>query len=600
SILHVEIKDAIFDLDQVWDEVRLKVDEAQTELPAGIPTPVVDTDFGDVAAVTAALSGPDYTLAELFDLAKHARDRLQSVPGTKKVEILGGVDERIYVELDEAKLTELQLSPDVLAAQLRARNVLGARGTLASGGRRLLVQPTGSFNELSALRALLVELPGGRSVPLDEIATVSHGYQDPPPRLAYVDGVRSLILSVSMNSEERVLEYAPRVIERIEEIRGMVPVGVELTVFNYQADAVARAVFGVTLNVGETLGIVLAVVILFLGLRTGLIVGAIVPSVMLITLGVMGFVGMDLQRMSLATLVIALGLLVDNGIVVAEDFKRRLEAGAHRDAALSQVGRELAWPLFSSTLTTILVFLPLMLAENVAGEYTRSISQVILISLLTSWLLAMTLTPLLCHRFIRLRPARSGNGGFETLNRHYGTVLRHILRRPLSFLAGMAVLLVVAGAAMSAVPKRFFPDSDRSEVLVYLDLSPDAGVEATDAAVRRLMARLEDRAEFPYVDRYAAYVGFGGPRFVLSLTPMDPAPNRAFLVVNARSLEDVDATIASLRKAIQEELPEAEGRVARMFLGPSDSTKIEVQVKGPDAEVVFGASSRLEAILRDV
>ncbi len=259
----------------------------------------------------------------------------------------------------------------------------------------------------------------------------------------------------------------------IQEIENTLPIGYDLQIATYQAEQVLSTVRGVSVNVLQTLVIVLVVVMLFLGMRTGAIVGAIVPCVMLATLGIMSLSGIDLQRMSLATLIIALGLLVDNGIVLAEDFKRRLETGMDRYEAMVSGGRELALPLLTSTVTTVLVFLPLMLADHVASEYTRSISLVILISLLTSWVLALCLTPLLCYAFIKVDVSKAATEEARPIGRGYavyGAFLRAILQFKLPFLILMAAMLAGAVSLFGQVPKQFFPDSDRTQVLVYIDL----------------------------------------------------------------------------------------------------------------------------------
>jgi multidrug efflux pump subunit AcrB len=314
--------------------------------------------------------------------------------------------------------------------------------------------------------------------------------------------------------------------------------------------------------------------------------------------------------MSLATLVIALGLLVDNGIVVAEDFKRRLEEGAGRDEALRLVGKELALPLLSSTLTTILVFLPLMLADHASGEYTRSISLIVLISLLTSWLVAMTITPILCHRFIkvdaggdaagRARHRDLGSRLFDRVNGGYARALRGALRRRWGVVGLTLVLLVGAVAAIGNAPSRFFPPSDRAQVLVYLDLPAGVTTRTTNARVQQVFERLNADGAFPQIEDYGAYVGFGGPRFVLSLTPIDPAPNKAFMVVNVDGKADVAPTIRELRTMFRQEFPGLTARVTGMYLGPSDSTKIDVQVKGPDARVITEKAEQIAGILRDL
>jgi multidrug efflux pump subunit AcrB len=611
SIVHVVIDDSYFDLDQIWDEVRDKVEAARAELPEGTEPPQVNDDFGDVAVLTAALRSEDWGMREMYDMAKHVRDQLYGVPGTKRVEILGAQEERIWIETSNARLAELGLGPDQLTGILRSQNVIRPGGELDTGGRAFLIEPSGNFESPEDIEETLIRLPGSDDViPLRDVAEVERGTVDPPVRTAYYNGEPAIVFAVSMLDGRSVLDYAERARAEIDRLQQSLPVGYQLDVVTDQSEQVSRAVYGVSFNVLQTLGIVLAVVVVFLGLRTGLIVGAIVPTVMLATVAVMGFFEITLERMSLATLVIALGLLVDNGIVVAEDFKRRLEEGAGRDEALRLVGKELALPLLSSTLTTILVFLPLMLADHASGEYTRSISLIVLISLLTSWLVAMTITPILCHRFIkvdaggdaagRARHRDLGSRLFDRVNGGYARALRGALRRRWGVVGLTLVLLVGAVAAIGNAPSRFFPPSDRAQVLVYLDLPAGVTTRTTNARVQQVFERLNADGAFPQIEDYGAYVGFGGPRFVLSLTPIDPAPNKAFMVVNVDGKADVQPTIRELRRLFRQEFPGLTARVTGMYLGPSDSTKIDVQVKGPDAGVITEKAEQIAGILRDL
>ncbi len=605
SIIKAEVDPAIFALDQIWDDLRHRIAAATAVLPDGTHAPRINTDFGDVAIVTAALIGEDHDWGTRFAMAEVVRDRVYAVPGVKRIDLLGVQTERLFVETDPARLATLRIDPDRLAAVLRARNGLGPGGVWDVGPRGFLVEIAGAFRTVEDVREVLLPLPDGRGViPLRDVAQVRRAPADPPDRPAYFNGRPAIVLAISMKDGESVLDTGHALRDALDAIEATLPAGFDLEIMTFQADQVAKAVYGVTASVVQTLAIVLVVVILFLGLRTGLIVGAIVPAVMLVTLAVMAAFDMTLQRMSLATLVIALGLLVDNGIVVAEDFKRRLEEGLSRDEALQRGGRELALPLLVSTLITILVFLPLMLAEHTAGEYTRSISQVILISLLTSWLLAMTVTPALCHRFIKVVPIGGGarrslsDRAFAVLAGGYERVLRVVLRSRLAFLAVMLGLLVAAVIGMAQVPKKFFPDSDRTQILVFIDLPAGVTTRMTDATLNRVFAALDTPGRLPHMRSYAAYVGSGGPRFVLSLTPIDPAPNVAFMVVNVDGAAHMDAVAQGLRTLFREVAPEADARVTRMFLGPSDSSKLEVRVTGPDAAVLFETGQRIGAAFR--
>ncbi|MBK1697228.1 efflux RND transporter permease subunit [Rhodovibrio salinarum] len=608
SIIHVVIEDRYFNLDQIWDDVRQEVRAAQDKLPEGASPPQVNDEFGDVAVITAALTSDDWAMRDIADMAEHIRDRLYAVDGTKRVDLLGIQQERMWIEFSNARLAELGVGPDALQQTLSRQNVIRPGGELDTGDRAFLIEPSGNFESTEDVGDTLIRLPGEAGVvPLRDVATVRRGYRDPPARKAYYNGKPAVILAVSMLEGRSVLDFSKRATARLDEVRQSLPAGYRLDLVTLQERQVEKAVYGVSFNVLQTLAILLAVVVLFLGLRTGLIVGAIVPTVMLITVAIMGLFEMTLQRMSLATLVIALGLLVDNGIVVAEEFKRRLGEGVERDATLRAVGSELALPLLSSTLTTILVFLPLMLAEHVSGEYTRSISLIMLISLLTSWVGSMTVTPLLCHRFIKAPEpgATESDGGlseriFRPLVAIYDRLLRRVLRARWAFLGAMTLLLVASVYAIGQAPSRFFPASDRAQVLVYLDLPTGVTARTTDARLQDVFEVLNDKDRFPQVQDYGAYVGFGGPRFVLSLTPIDPAPNQAFMVLNVGERAQVDPTVKQLRSLFRQEFPGLFARVAGMFLGPSDSSKIDIQATGPDAEVITRTADRIAEILRQV
>lgn len=542
SIIHVEVYDRYFDLEQIWDDLRAEVQVAAASLPEGTRPPRVLDNTGDVAVVTAVLRSPDHTLAELGDMATYVRDRLYSVDGVKAIDIVGAPPERIYVESRNARLGQLGISPEIIARSLANQNIIRPGGQIDLGDRTVLIEPTGDFRDIEAIRSTLIEIPGtGETIALRDVAEVRRDLVDPAPQTVFYQGDPAVMFAVAMQEGRNVLEFGPAVASAFDEIEDALPVGFVIDIATFQADQVEQAVYGVSINVLQTLGLVLATVVLLLGFQTGLIVGAIIPVITLATLAVMGVLGMPLERMSLATLVIALGILVDNGIVVAEDFKRRIGDGESRDEALKNVGSTLAMPLFVSTSVTILVFLPLMLAQHVAGEYTRSVSLVIAITLSVSWLIAMMVTPLLSHRFATppdpeaKRPLYER--AFDPLIAGYAVGLRWALRNRVLFLGGMVVALVASAAAIVTAPQRFFPGSDRAQIITYLDLPADVTTNATRARVEEILPTLTSE-RFDWLVDHVAYVGFGGPRFVLSLTPVDPAPNRAMIVMN------VDATAA--------------------------------------------------------
>jgi len=303
SIIHVEVHDRYYELDQIWDDLRARVEGATRLLPEGTRPPVVTDDFGDVAVVTAALLSPDHTMAEAAEMARHVRDRLYSVKGVKRVDLHGVLDEAIYVETGNARLAELGIAPDAVVAELRSRNVIRPGGELDDGDRAWLIEPTGNFESVESIRETLIRAPDGAMIPLRDIATITRTYVDPPTTKAYVNGEPAIVFAVAMLDGSNVLEFTPRLLDELSSVESALPVGYALETVTVQREQVENAVHGVTLNVLQTLAIVLAVVVLLLGVRTGLIVGSIVPVVMLATLAIMGFMELPLERMSLATLV---------------------------------------------------------------------------------------------------------------------------------------------------------------------------------------------------------------------------------------------------------------------------------------------------------
>lgn len=607
STIHVKIYDRYFNLDDIWQDLRNKVNATQHRLPKGTRTSHVNDEFGDVSVVTLALTADGFDMEQMYDIAQHIRDTLYSVEGTKKIDILGAQTEHIFLEASNAKLSQLGISPGALIAELQNQNIVQSGGELDTGVRSFIIEPTGNFNSLEDIANTYITIPNTQDfIALKDIVSIKKGYIDPPERLAYFNGKPAIFFATAMLPGYNILEYAPRFKDKIANITSTLPIGYELSIATYQAEQVEKTVHGVSINVLQTLAIVLVVVVLFLGVRTGLIVGAIVPFVMLATLTIMQFADIKLERMSLATLIISLGLLVDNGIVIAEDFKRRLEQGIKRYDAMIQGCQELALPLLSSSATTILFFLPLMLAEHVAGEYTRSISLVILITLMTSWVLALAVTPILSYYFIKVTSTtddvkeQAEAAGIGKYYQAYESFLHWVMRHKALFMGLMFVIFIGAVVSMKFVAKQFFPDSDRTQILVNIDLPNGTSSRETNRQMQEIFAWFnQDKQQFDFIESYSGYVGFSGPRFVLSLNPEDPVENKGFIVLNVKPGTDISAKVLELDPQIESRFPNVSARVKKMFLGPSDSSILNIQVKGPDKDVIYKKAQQIMALLNE-
>ncbi|MFQ3338879.1 MAG: multidrug efflux pump subunit AcrB, partial [Colwellia sp.] len=302
SIIHVKIYDRYFNLDDIWQNLRNKVTAAHKKMPSGTHTPFVNDEFGDVSVVTLALTADGFDLGEMYDIAQHIRDTLYGVEGTKKIEILGRQEERIFLEASNARLAQLGISPQSLISELQKQNIIRSGGQVNTGAISFIVEPSGNFNSLADIGDTYISIPNTEDfIALKDVVSLRRDFIDPPDKTAYLNGQSAIFFAISMLPENNLLEYAPRVLSKINEIESSLSIGYNLEIATYQADQVEKTINGVSVNVLQTLAIVLVVVILFLGLRTGLIVGAIVPFVMLTTLSIMQFSDMKLERMSLAT-----------------------------------------------------------------------------------------------------------------------------------------------------------------------------------------------------------------------------------------------------------------------------------------------------------
>ncbi len=602
--LTIAIHDWIDQLEPVFQEIRNKAGDVKSELPEGTLGPVVNDEEGLTAVATVALWADGFSLAEMQDVARDTRDRLYTLTGVRKVQILGAQEERIYLETTPTRLAKLGVSPIEVFGALAQQNIIEPGGEIVADGRSILLEPSGNIGSVDEIRGVVFRIPDtDRVLRLDEVMTVRRDLIDPPELPSFFNDRPAIILSVSTLEGTNNVEFGNRLTALIDDIQQELPVGYVLEYATYQPGLIAAAVESAVSNVYQTLGIVLAVVLLFLGIRTGLIVGFFVPLTMLLGVIVMSLLGIELQRMSIAATIIALGLLVDNGIVVAEDIRTRLEHGAERVQAAIEAGRSLALPLLTSSLTTIFAFLPMLLIDGNSGEYVKSLAQVVIILLLGSWLLSMTVTPAMCGWFLKVPPSTSGTSGpgyDGRMYRFYRTVLGLILKWRLIAIGGLLVMLVLSIQLLGTVKTEFFPLGDRNQFLVYIDFEAGTDIRETQSELRKMTEWLADREAHPEVTSHVAYVGYGGPRFFLSLTPVDPAPHRAFVLVNLHTVDDVGPVIARVNAFLDAKLPGARTDAKRMWFGATEPGVVEIRLIGPDGDILAERGERLISAFHDI
>ncbi|WP_286828262.1 MULTISPECIES: efflux RND transporter permease subunit [Kordiimonas] len=603
SIIHVKLADEYFELAPIWQQLRNKMQEMRSKLPDGTNGPVVNDEVGLTAVATIALWSEGFDLAEMRNEADWVREQLYLLDGVKKVELYGAQDERVYLEVSNAKLAQYGISPAVVVSALKSQNIILPGGRVDAGGRIILIEPSGNFENLDQIGDVLIATNTDAGVvSIRDLVTIRRTFVDPVEKPAYFGGKPALVLSVSIKEGVNSVSFGADLTSKMHELQQKLPVGMVLEYATYQPELVEAAVNGAVSNVYQTLGIVLFVVMIFLGVRTGLIVGSIVPMAMLFALIIMRMLDVELQRISIAAMIIALGLLVDNGIVVAEDIRSRMEKGIGRKQACLDAGRTLAIPLLTSSLTTIFAFLPMLMAIGPAGEYTGSLSQVIIVVLLGSWFLAMFVTPSLSFYFAKVK--ESGVQAEASYDGKAYALYRNALQWVLSHRAVVGLVIVAAftasGVLFGGVVKEFFPASDRNQVLVYLDMPAGTSVRETEVATKELSAWLSDKDENPEVASNIAYVGDGGPRFYLSLPPMDPDPHLAFVVVNTETPAQVPALIERLRQEIPARHPELRARIKEMWLGSTEAGLVQLRIVGPDADELMRAARGLEAAFASI
>lgn len=588
------------DLEQVWDKLRRKIADAQRLLPPGAGPSVVNDDFGDVYALFFAVTGDGYRLEQIRDYVEDLERELVLVPGVARVATQGAPRDAIFVEIAAAKTTQLGVSLEQIHQVLRERNLLAAAGDLRVGPQRLAVSPTGQVDSVEAIGNIVLASSGGdRVISLKDVATITRGVLEPPPALVRYDGEPAIGLGVSNLTGGNVVAMGDAVRARLAELESQRPVGMELNVISYQSDAVRTAVDGFVANLVAAVVIVVLVLVLFMGLRSGLIVGAILLLTVAGTLIAMHLDGIAMQRISLGALIIALGMLVDNAIVVTDGILVRLQKGEERTRAAVEVVQATQWPLLGGTAVGILAFSAIGLSPTDMGEYAGSLFWVLLYSMLLSWLLAVTLTPLFCVSFLKVKPAGIGSGsgagsGSGPVLGRYRRLLQVLLRRRLGTGIGLLALLLAAVLGFGAVPPGFMPESARPQFVVDLFLPQGTDIEVTAAELAEVEAHVRGK---PGVTHATSFVGQGGLRFMLTYVPEDPNSAYGQLLVDVEDATLIAPLIAELQTELEARHPDAAIKVWKFMLGRGGGKKIEAAFRGPDPKVLRALAEQAKAVM---
>jgi multidrug efflux pump subunit AcrB len=618
SIIKVDIKDTYWSdrLPQVWDIMRKKISDIEPALPPGAGTPQIGDDFGYVFGFLLALTGEGFSYAELETYAKVLRKELILVEGVARIDFWGIQEKRIYLDVSQAQLSTLGLTGESIQRTLQLQNMVVDAGRVDLQTERFRIAPTGAFESPEDIANLTIRptlldtiqnlVPGeniktsSELIQIRDFATISRGYIEPPVNLMRFNGRPAIGIAMAPLPAVNVVQVGRAVDKRVQEILPKLPVGIEVAKISWQSDLVAESIQAFMINLIEAVLIVLVVLALTMGIRIGLIIG--VSGLVFPILGtfiVMAIMGINLQRISLGALIIAMGMMVDNAIVVADGIMVRLQQGMDRTKAAIESASQPAMPLLGATVVACMAFYPIFASPFSTGEYARGLFIVVAISLLLSWVLSQTITPIMCIALIP-DPKQQGEGEDVYGGRFYQVFkgfLSKAIRYRVLFVGGLTALLVISILGFGNVKQMFFPDASRLQFMIDYWLPEGTRIQEVSADFKDIEKKL---MKDPLVDSVSSFIGSGPPRFYLPVDPEMPYPSYGQLIVNTTTLEAVDAVMEDIESWFETNKTYALTRVRKYGVGSWNDWKIEVRFSGPaeaDPNILRAVAEKGKAIL---
>lgn len=608
SQIIVDMKDnyRAVQLKQIWDELRHKVSDLQGQLPPGVGAPSVRDDFGDVYGILYAVTGDGFTDDELRDYVDFLRRELVTLPVVGKIVVGGAQQEQVIVEISRSRLAAIGISPAQLANLFQSQNVVSNAGSIKVDAERIRIHPTGEFQHVSELESLIISNPAASElIYLGDIATVYRAPTETPMQVIRQAGKNALTLGISFSSGVNVVKAGEQVAQRLQQLNYNRPMGIELHTIYNQPDEVSQSVTGFIINLAEAVAIVVMVLLVFMGLRSGFLIGLILLITVLGTFIFMRQMQIELQRVSLGALIIALGMLVDNAIVITEGILIGMQRRLKLAEAASLIVKQTQWPLLGATVIAITAFAPIGLSSDATGEFAGSLFWVLLVSLLLSWVTAVTLTPFFASILFkdRLSPASSTQNNTQTNDADlykgvifnvYRAALRLALRyRALTYILTLA-LLVSSLLVFTKVKQVFFPPSNTPIFLVDLWQPAGTDIQYSTAQAEEIMAYLQQQDG---VVNITSTSGRGAERFMLTYQPEKIYADYSQIIVRMADKAMLPVIMAQVREHIYLHYPNIESKLMRLEVGPSTPAKVEARFSGADPDVLRQLSEQAQAIL---
>ena len=595
SFVTANFKESYKDMRPIFDKLRRKIDAIQ-DLPEGIRGPTVNDEYGDVFGSMYALTGEGFSYAELKQIADEVKDKLLRMNDIAKVELTGTQEEAIYVEYDLARLKEINISPQQLSQILGGINIIRGGGEIVTGQERITLEPSGNFESIDDLKRTVIQIPGSNSIVyLEDIADIYRDYVDPAKSFSHYLGKEAIIIAASLRDGGNILDLGKTLQQVMPTLEAGYPHGVSIDPIYLESVIVDSAVDSFLNNLLQAIAIVVVVMLLFLGIRTGLIVGMLVPTTVLTAMMIMNLLDITINQISLAALIIALGLLVDNAIVIAESILVRRQNGESAEQAAIAAGKEMAIPLLTSSLTTAAAFLPIFLAESAVGEYTADIFKVVSIALLSSWLLALSFIPLLTIAFIKVKKGDAKASYDSRMYRAYEAALRFSVSNRTVFLIITGLVFYSAIWTLQYVPSVFIPPKTDPIINGTLTLPRGTDIRTTEAVAKDIEKFIGEELQIDgsadsdkqgIVD-WTLWIGESAPRYTLGLDPGSNAPGSMSMLINTTDHLVIDQVVKRIQDYARENHPDLDVQLRKIENGVPIAYPVEVRISGPELDTLY-------------
>ena len=588
------------ELPQIWDELRRKVGDMSAQLPPGVSTPLVNDDFGDVYGAMLMVTGDGFDYKELSDYVDYVKRELELVRGVGKVTLAGQQNEQVFIEISLNKLSSFQIDPNLIMNLLNSQNMVMESGNIKIGEDNLIMRPTGSFKSVEELGDLIIPgTSGGKLIYLKDVATIQRGFEEVPANLINFNQHNAVNIGVAFSEGVNVVEIGKLLTQKLAEIDYARPAGMDIEYMYNQPNEVDKSVNAFVWNLLAAVGIVIVVLLIFMGVRSGILIGLILFLTCLGTFILMKQANIELQRISLGALIIALGMLVDNAIVVVEGILMGRQKGQTTTQASAAIVKQTMWPLLGATIIAITAFAPIGLSPDSTGEFAGSLFWVLLFSLMLSWITAITITPFFATLFFGDKADKLSGGDqpqpyqgafFST----YKVLLNTCMRFRWVTVISVVIAFVLSIMSFSFVKQSFFPPSTTPIYLVdvWMPEGTDIrGTQKTVAGIEELAANLD------HVEFVASSIGKGYQRFMLTYAPEKSYASYAQIAVRVSDFDKLKDSMSSLRASVETEYPQAQLKFKQLEIGPSTDAKIEARIIGSDPDVLRDLASQVMAVL---